>query len=164
MPNEPFDSLIVRAATPGEASTLSAIAQEAKALWGYDPAWLEAWRPELTLTETDVTRMLVRVAESGGEIAGFAAVDCQGGVWEIAHLWVRPRFGRQGAGRRLLEAVVEAAREAGARMLRIEADPHAERFYLDLGAVRIGTRPASMPGAPARTLPVLELPVSEGGA
>jgi GNAT superfamily N-acetyltransferase len=106
--------------------------------------------------------MIVRVAEAGGELAGFAAADCPGGAWEIAHLWVRPRFGRQGVGRRLLNAVVEAAREAGARRLRIEADPHAERFYMDRGAVRVGVRPAPMPGAPDRTLPVLELALADG--
>lgn len=164
MSNEPADNMSVRAAIRGEASVLSALAQEAKALWDYDPAWLEAWRPDLTIGEEAMARMIVRVAESGGEIAGFGAADCPGGVWEIAHLWVRPRHGRQGVGRLLVKAVSEAACDAGARRLRIEADPHAEQFYRNLGAVRIGARPAPMPGAPDRTLPVLELAIADDGA
>jgi ribosomal protein S18 acetylase RimI-like enzyme len=107
----------------------------------------------------DIERMIVRVAESNGVIAGFGAADRVDGVWEVAHLWVRPRFARQGIGRMLLGGLVRAVREAGGRRIRIESDPNAEAFYVRAGASRIGERPAPMPGAEHRVLPVLELSV-----
>jgi len=151
------DDLRLRRATRADARELSAVAREAKALWGYVDDWLEAWRADLTIGASDVERMIVRVAESDGVIAGFGAADRVDGVWEVAHLWVRPRFARQGIGRMLLDSLVAAAREAGARRLRIESDPHAEAFYMKAGASRVGARPAPMPGAEHRVLPVLEL-------
>lgn len=36
------------------------------------------------------------------------------------------------------------------------SDPFAEAFYLRLGARRVGSVPAPMPGAPERLLPELE--------
>lgn len=40
----------IRAAKPEEADELSALARRSKARWGYDKAWLEAWRKDLTVT------------------------------------------------------------------------------------------------------------------
>jgi len=147
----------VRTGRPSDAGPLSEVAQEAKALWQYHPAWLESWRPQLTLTEQDLERMIVRVAESNDGIIGFGAVDRVSGGWEIAHLWVKPAFTRRGIGRTILGHLADAAREAGAHRLRIESDPQAVAFYLSAGAVRTGSIPAPMPGAPERELPVLEL-------
>jgi len=39
----------------------------------------------------------------------------------------------------------------------VVTDPHAEPFYLRLGARRVGEIAAPMPGAPERKLPLLEL-------
>jgi ribosomal protein S18 acetylase RimI-like enzyme len=153
------DDLHLRSATTADAPELSAVAREAKALWGYAGDWLEAWRADLTIGVGDIERMIVRVAESNGVIAGFGAADRVDGVWEVAHLWVRPRFARQGIGRMLLGGLVRAVREAGGRRIRIESDPNAEAFYVRAGASRIGERPAPMPGAEHRVLPVLELSV-----
>ncbi len=38
----------------------------------------------------------------------------------------------------------------------VASDPGAETFYTRLGARRVGTDPAPMPGAPDRILPVLQ--------
>jgi predicted N-acetyltransferase YhbS len=99
----------------------------------------------------------VRVAESDGAIVGFGAVDRYSDGWELSHLWILPEYMRRGIGQRLVSELCEAARLAGAERLRIESDPQAEPFYLRQGAVRVGDTPAPMPGAPQRTLPILEL-------
>ncbi|MEN3356044.1 MAG: hypothetical protein V7637_26 [Mycobacteriales bacterium] len=50
---------------------------------------------------------------------------------------------------------LEAARGAGFTVLRIEADPHAEGFYLAMGAQPAGaTRSGSITG---RTLPLFTM-------
>jgi len=60
-----------------------------------------------------------------------------------------------GVGSRLFGAAVETARNSGANRLEIEADPHAEGWYRDRGAERIGETPSG--SIPDRMLPVLEL-------
>ena len=47
-------------------------------------------------------------------------------------------------------------------VIAIVADPHAERFYLRLGARRVGEVAGPMPGAPDRKLPLLELDARQG--
>ena len=157
MPSDYIDDLRLRAAKASDAGTLTEVAQESKALWGYPSSWLERWRPQLTITHADIGRMIVRVAESRGEVVAFGALDYVRDEWEIAHLWVRPTFTRRGIGRILLTELADAGRTAGARRLRIESDPQAESFYLRAGAVRTGAVPAPMPEAPERALPLLEL-------
>ncbi|HSJ64288.1 MAG TPA: GNAT family N-acetyltransferase [Gemmatimonadaceae bacterium] len=141
----------------GEASVLTAIALQAKATWGYPSEWLEQWREALTLSPVDLDRMIVRVAVDRGTPVGFGAVDRIAEGWEVAHLWVLPSHGRRGIGGRLLSALANAARGAGAATLRIESDPHAAEFYERAGAVRIGAVPAPMPGVAERVLVVFEL-------
>ena len=147
----------MRPAGPADVPALTELARAAKALWGYAPAWLDRWRPQLTLTEDDIGRMTVLVAESDDRVVGFGAIDRVGEEWEVAHLWVSPAFTRRGVGRALLGQLAECARRQGARRLRIESDPHAAPFYESAGAVRAGAVPAPMPGAPERELPILEL-------
>lgn len=157
MPDDFGPGFRIRPARAADARQLSMVAFEAKAFWGDDLAWMEAWRPQLTLTAADLDRMIVRVAEQAETIVGFGAVGRLRDEWELAHLWVKPDYMRRGIGRRLLDALALAARQAGANSLRIESDPRAEAFYLGAGAARTGVIPAPMPGAPMRVLPVLQL-------
>jgi predicted N-acetyltransferase YhbS len=153
----PNPNLAIRTAVSSEASVLSAIAREAKATWGYPTGWLEQWREALTISPVDLNRMIVRVAVDRGTPVGFGAVDRIAGGWEVAHLWVLPSSARRGIGGRLFSALAFAARAAGAAALRIESDPHAADFYERMGAVRIGTVPAPMPGDAERALVLLEM-------
>lgn len=88
---------------------LSRLAFRSKAHWGYPREWLEAWRPELTLTPAT-----------------------------------------------LREQRVFVARRHGFRVLQIDSDPHAEGFYLRMGAVRHSTVPAPVAGV-ERELPRLRV-------
>ena len=48
--------------------------------------------------------------------------------------------------------------------LHIDADPHAERFYLACGALRVGAVPAPLEGEPQRVRPQMALAVLWDGA
>jgi len=67
-------------------------------------------------------------------------------------MWIDPKQMGQGLGRALFEHVQARAKEAGAPVLELSADPYAEKFYERMGAVRIGEVPADMFGH-ARVLP-----------
>ena len=100
------------------------------------------------------------VAEDADGIAGTvqlitALPENQPHRAEVAKLLVRPGVRGTGIGRRLMEAVEDAARAQGKRMLVLDtANAAAERLYERLGWQRVGSVPdyALLPdGAPCAT-------------
>lgn len=148
---------MIRPARPGEAALLSELALRSKGHWGYDAAFLESCREELTLGEAAVRRTCV--AEVGGAVVGFGTVEGAPPVGEIGMLFVDPVAIGQGVGRALLTHLVDLAAVAGFARLRIEADPYAEAFYLAQGAVRVGEIASG--SVAGRVLPLLELDVGD---
>jgi len=144
----------LRAAEPRDVERLTAIARAAKAHWGYPKEWLDLWRPTLTFDRATLASQWVCVAEAAGAAVAVIAVDARGPRPEVSHLWVDPPAMGRGLGRRLFRAAVLHARGLGARELEIISDPHAEGFYLRLGATRAG-EVASQPAG--RKLPLLVL-------
>lgn len=144
----------LRPGRPAESAALSELAFRAKAHWGYDAAFMEACRAELTVSRDDFGRRLV-VAELDGRVAGFAILDTSGDRAELVDLWVDPPCMGRGVGRRLWGDATAAAREAGHCELRVEADPHAAGFYEAMGACRVGEAPSD--SIPGRMLPVLAM-------
>ena len=53
----------IRPASAGEAAALSALALRSKAHWGYDAAFLDACRAELTLRDDELASRRTLVAE-----------------------------------------------------------------------------------------------------
>lgn len=150
----------IRPARPADAGILSALALRSKAHWGYTGAMMEAFREELAVTPAYLDRHPAFVLECEGEIAGFCSLERLDGTRaELAFLFVdAPRIGR-GLGRALIEHAVRVAQREGYRVLVIQGDPHAGRFYLAVGARRAGSREsASVPG---RMLPVYEIPLGQ---
>lgn len=140
---------------PGDAQALTAVAFGAKRSWGYPESWIEAWRPVLTLTPEYIRANPTYCAVEAGGIVGFFALRLGGAEATLDHLWVAPAAEGRGVGRSLFRHCEETARQAGARLLRIESDPHAEGFYHAMGAVTVGRGPAAMDGG-ERFLPLLE--------
>lgn len=147
---------VVRPAVPADATAASALARRAKASQGYPPEWIEQWRDDLTMSRQYLQDHASFVAVSGNEIVGVCVLEARGDDASLEQLWVAPEYQQGGIGRALVERALEAARRAGVRHVEVESDPFAEAFYVRLGARRIGERPAPMPTAPERSLPVLE--------
>jgi len=141
-------------ADPAAASALSALARVAKAHWGYPTSWLEQWRDQLTITPEFIAAEDTYAAEVEGRIVGFNALLAAEQSMRLEHLWVLPQWIGQGIGRRLFEHAAARAAARGATSLTIESDPHAEAFYLRMGAMRVAAIPSALDGV-ARELPVL---------
>lgn len=153
----PAPRLRLRPARAEEAEGLAAIARAAKAHWGYDAAALAAWQDDLGPSPAAIAAGLVCVAEARGEAVGFAELALTPDEARLEGLWVHPAAMRRGAGRALLDWARAEARQAGHASIAIDADPHAEAFYLAMGAERPGAIPAPLPGQPDRIRPQLQL-------
>jgi GNAT superfamily N-acetyltransferase len=153
-------ALRLRPARRNEAPLLSELALRSKAHWGYDRAFLEACRAELTLTPEEIDSAQVTVAERDGRVVGFSGFAGQPPCATLEYLFVEPDHIGTGVGRFLWQAAVDTASSLGFESLTLEADPGAEPFYLAMGACRRGTaRSGSIPG---RVIPLLEYDISRG--
>lgn len=146
--------------TAQDATALGELALRSKAYWGYDAAFLEACRDELTLTADQATAARVVRAPDGAPrgfhlLAPDPAGDPNRG--ELLMLFVDAAAIGSGLGRLLIDDAIRYAARVGWSTLLVASDPGAEGFYAAHGARRVGTVPSgSMPG---RVLPLLELPV-----
>jgi len=116
---------------------------------------MEACRKELTLTPELVRDCQIQIAGEDGVVVGVAQVTVDAGVAVLEKLFVEPTRLRSGVGRRLFEWATNAARDHGAEIMKIDADPGAAEFYRRMGAVDDGVaRSGSIPG---RVIPRLKL-------
>lgn len=148
-----MDEATLRRARPGEAALLSALALRSKAHWGYDEAFMEACRADLTVTPGDIARQPYFVAEQDGRVVGFYNLAGEGDEATLQNLFVSPEVIGHGLGKRLWRHLEGEARQAGFPFLLIHSDPHAEPFYLRMGARRVGWTSSTV--FPGRRLPLL---------
>lgn len=84
-----------------------------------------------------------RVAELGGQIAGYAVLGVGAAEAHLLNVCIAPSYRCRGLGRRLLEHVFDLARAAGALDLFLEVRPSnttAIRLYQSLGLEQVGIR------------------------
>lgn len=148
-------SAILRPARWDELRELSALCLRSKAHWGYDAAFMAACQVELTLCEGDLSESHIQVIEDSGRPVALAQVVIEGGQAEILKLFVDPHAMGKGYGRRLMDWILNVARQHNAGRLRIEADPDAAAFYERMGARYEGEAPSE--SIPGRSLPLLYL-------
>lgn len=79
---------------------------------------------------------LLLAAEEGGRLIGYGAACVIGGEGEILRLAILKDYRQKGKGRELLDDLVEAAKEKGARAMTLEvreSNLAARRLYLSAG-------------------------------
>jgi predicted N-acetyltransferase YhbS len=145
----------VRRAHPSESRALSELALQAKSLWGYSAAQLASWASDLRISPESITSEPTFVVEEEGGLVGVVQLSTIEFPWSIEHLWVHPSAGRRGVGCQLVRHALRYAREQGQAELRVDSDPQAERFYVRLGARKVGEVPAPVEGQPGRVRPQL---------
>jgi GNAT superfamily N-acetyltransferase len=138
---------VVRQARLEELHGLSELCLRSKAVWGYDQAFLEACRSELTLRPEELRTTLVAVAESESGVAGVVQIKVADAEADLLKLFIEPRELRSGIGSFLLSWAIEQAKSMGATRLLVESDPDAASFYRGIGAYDVGVAPSgSIPG------------------
>lgn len=146
-------------ATPGDGPELDAMA---RAIWveTFGPstprddmeAYLgQAYGPNGRLL-ADLGRdgIAFRIARAGGRIVGYAKLcppwlpDAEDGALQLSQIYVVGEWQGQGVARALMDWIIEAARERGARALILtvwEHNPKAIRFYERYGFVHVADYP-----------------------
>ena len=83
------------------------------------------------------------VGEEAGEMLGYAGMHCAAGECYVDNVAVFPEARRQGVGRKLMEALLQAAAAWGGEFLSLEVRPsnlEALALYRGLGFREVGRR------------------------
>ena len=148
-------ALAIRPPTIDELVNLSDLCFRSKALWGYDEAFMEACRGELSFGLRDLELTSIAVAEHDGALVGVAQLKVVDDEADLLKLFVEPSVLRSGTGKALLAWATDVAKKLGAKRLTIEADPDAAPFYRRMGAYDVGQAPSG--SVPGRMLPKLAM-------
>jgi GNAT superfamily N-acetyltransferase len=150
---------VIRAARSDELAELHALALRSKAHWGYDDAFMAACSDELRVDAalTEAGRVSLAVAGPQRRVVGFATLEGTPPQGALGMLFIDPDAIGLGIGRLLFRHILAQAAESGFERLTIDSDPHAEPFYLAMGAKRIGSTPSG--SIPGRELPLMAVEV-----
>lgn len=136
---------------------MSAIAMRSKRSNGYDDAFMEMCRAELTVTETMLRDGEYWVAEAGN-LTGIACLAAAP-IAEIQSLFVDPAAQGMGIGGLLLRHLLTRARLLGLPALELDADPNAVPFYEKHGFKIIAQVPSG--SIPGRFIPRLRVALDD---
>jgi GNAT superfamily N-acetyltransferase len=150
-------TVLIRRAYQPEATLLSDLALRSKGHWGYDAAFLEACRTELTISTEAIVSLPIFVLEKDESVVGFYGLREHDQGMELLYLFVEPSEVNHGYGKLLWKHAVATTSSLGYRTIVIESDPFAEAFYLAMGARRKGETISPM--NPTRTLPLMDFSI-----
>lgn len=117
------------------------------AIWAIESAVFgaEAWSRDLMRDElTADLRCYIVLVDEAGTIIGYGGLLAVGSEGDIQTIALSPEARGAGQGRRLMNALLDAAEERGVRevFLEVRADnPVARTLYTSLGFEEIGVRP-----------------------
>lgn len=156
--------MIISEALRIEVGALSELALRSKRHWGYDDAFMQLCKVELTVRPADLASAEVFVARAHDrdEVFGFYVLRTNEGPAELEMLFVEPSHIGEGVGAALMKHALRVASLEGHLTVNIVSDPFAATFYEHLGAYIVGTSTSSSTG---RQLKVYQLATSrfEGG-
>lgn len=135
-------SIEIRRARLDEADIITDLSMRAKRSNGYDDAFMEACREELTVTASRMEEGEYWVARSHAICGCVCLLATDGETGEVHALFVEPDDQRQGVGRLLWQKVAERAKALGMKTLYLDADPAAVPFYEAMGFVTVGESPS----------------------
>jgi GNAT superfamily N-acetyltransferase len=149
-------TVLIRRARPEEAAALTDLSMRSKQSNGYDQAFMDACRGELTVTPARMEVSEYWVAEAD-VICGCACLSpgADGRSAEVGAFFIDPAWRRRGVGRKLWKQLVERAKSQGIAVLELDADPFAVPFYQAMGFLIVGETPSG--SIPGRFLPRMAL-------
>jgi GNAT superfamily N-acetyltransferase len=123
----------IRSVEPDEGERLLEIAIAAKSYWGYDLERVVQWAAMGDFSPQGLREKEVYVAETQGQVIGWASSMSRGDLCWLDDLWIEPEWIGRGVGSLLFRHVLERAKQRGATQIEWEAELNAIGFYEKMG-------------------------------
>jgi len=157
--HSPSRAPLVRRARLDEVDVLTDLSMRSKRSNGYDDAFMESCRGELTVTAARMGEGEYWVAEADRVCGCVCLKAVDGGKGEIHAFFIEPDCQRCGIGRLLWSKVFQRAEALGMVGLSLDADPAAVPFYRAMGFVVVGEVPSG--SIEGRMLPRMEIELDQ---
>lgn len=145
----------IKRANRFDTTELSSLTIRSKSYWGYDPAQIKAWESELRLSEEYIeNKGVYKLLGEHVVIGYYSYFELSRELVKLDNLFVDPPFIGQGYGKILLNDFLQRIQKLGYKEVHLDADPHAESFYLNQGFKIIGHLESSIKN---RFLPVMAM-------
>lgn len=149
---------VIRRAILEETEAITGVLRRSKAHWNYDAATMELFMPLMVITIEEITTNHVYVMEGENQqIIGFYRASIGENGARLDDLFIDPPFIGYGYGKQMFLHAAELFNKLGYSEFTLEADPNAESFYINMGAIRIGSRESMIPG---RFLPQMKYQIN----
>ena len=148
--------ILIRRASLEDAKQLTYITITSKRYWNYPEKWIQLWLPQLTISPQYISENEVWIAAKNKKSVAYYSLKYDGEYLWLDNLWVLPEHTGQGIGRTLFQHALERSGARGVSILKIEADPNAQRFYEKMGAHKVGEHLGELEGQ-LRVLPIMEI-------
>jgi len=130
--------ITLRDANRQDSIKLSRMAIASKKHWNYPEEWIRLWADELEIKADFIDRNKVIIADHEDVTVGFAALSFTETFAELEHLWILPKYMKNGIGKLLFKSMIEYCKGKDVNEIRIISDPNALNFYQKLGAQQSG--------------------------
>ncbi|MET8295858.1 GNAT family N-acetyltransferase [Streptomyces sp. NPDC005180] len=128
-----MECIRIRRATGTDAEGLTALVQESQAYRGQYAPVIDGY--EVTAAYVERHQVFAAV-DTAGRLVGFYSLILDPAELDLA--FVSDEAQGTGVGKLLMKHMLDHARSAGLADVRVVSNPPAERFYLRMGAERVG--------------------------
>ena len=147
-------------ATLQDVDELNELALAAKASWGYPKHYLKIWHEQIVVQADMIANGRVfKAIDDDNNLLGFYGLKNNAPTLILEGFWVKPEEMGQGIGKMLFKHMITVARSLDAQQVEWESDPNAYKFYLQMGAKKIGEKTYVLEGK-KRVLPVMRLRIT----
>ena len=137
---------------------LSELTVRSKSHWNYSSEQIEKWQIDLTVSAEYVDKNEVwKLKEDDKLIGYYSFIIMNSKKVKLDNIFIDPEFIGRGYGKILMEYFFKQVKNKGLKNIYLDSDPHAEKFYLNLGFKVIGQLESSIKN---RFLPIMELKIN----
>ncbi|WP_262147665.1 GNAT family N-acetyltransferase [Chryseobacterium foetidum] len=134
---------------------LTEITKKSKAYWGYSNEQMEEWSDLLTIKEeyfknNEVYKLLI----NNSTVAYYSYFSINENTVKLDNLFVLPDEIGKGYGKLLMNDFISKIKKSKTKIIILDADPNAQKFYESFGFTKIGKIETSIKN---RFLPIMEL-------
>jgi len=134
---------------------LTDIMRRSKAIWGYEKEQLKKWKKELTISKEYIANNVTFKLCQHNKIIGFYSQINQGQHLKLDNLFIAPEYIGEGFGGIMLKHFIERAKLiSNNKIIILESDPNAEKFYQKHNFKTIGLQETSISN---RFMPIMML-------